>query len=203
MSYIEYVTHDSQAHDPLPELARATGFSMPDLEENRRGRISNSQMLRLFGRALQPVRYSGAAMIGWLAFVWMVQFWVPGFVLWIIRMSGVPLRTMVLVTTLTCAGALALSILRSAQTIALLIADLSAGRAVFMDGRVVMSREEETGLGLARLWGEKHMKCGFVMGGEYFEVDEQACATPPEGRCRLYHTPRSKMMLAIEPVPVS
>ena len=34
MSYIEYVTHDEQAHDPLPDLARTTGFTMVDLTEN-------------------------------------------------------------------------------------------------------------------------------------------------------------------------
>jgi len=28
MSYIEYVTHDAQEHDPLPELARSAGFTM-------------------------------------------------------------------------------------------------------------------------------------------------------------------------------
>jgi hypothetical protein len=203
MSYIEYVTHDAQSHDPLAELARAIGFTMPDLEENRKGRISNAQMVRLFSRALQPVRYTGSAMIGWLVVVYVIRVWVPGVVLWIARMCGVPVSSILFITTLACAGAVALSILRSAHCIGLLIMDLAAGLATFKDGRVLVSREEETGLGLARLWGEKHMKCSFVMAGEYFEVDEEACGAPPEGRCRLYCTPKSRMMLAVEPVPVT
>jgi hypothetical protein len=203
MSYIEYVTNDAQANDPLPELARATGFTMPDLEDNRKGRISNSQMVRLFGRALQPVRYTGSAMIGWLAFVYAIRNWVPGIVLWIARMCGVPVGSVLSIVTLGCAGALALSILQSAHCVGLLIADLAKGQATFKDGRVVVSREEKNGLGLDRLFGEKRMRCSFVMAGEHFEVDQEACAAAPEGRCRLYHTPKSKLMLSIEPAPVS
>ena len=202
MSYIEYVTNDAQLHDPLPELGRVTGFTMPDLEDNRRGRISNSQMARLFGRALSPVRYTGSAMIGWLVIVYAVRTWVPGIVIWIARMCGVPIGSVLSLTTVCCAGALLLSILQSAHRVGLLILDLARGRTTFKDGRIVVSRDEETGLGLARLWGEKHMKCSYVIAGEHFEVDEEACLAPPEGRFRLYHTPRSKLLLSMEPVPI-
>ncbi len=203
VSYIEYVTSDAQDHDPLPDLARTTGFTMPDLDENRRGRISNSQMMRLFGRALQPVRYTGGATIGWLVVVYAIRTWIPGIILWIARMCGVPIGAIFSITTLCCVGAMVISILHSARLIGLLMMDLSKGKATFKDGRVVISREEETGLGLARIWGETHAKCSYVIGGERFEVDEEACITAPEGRFRLYHAPKSKLMLSIEPVPVA
>ncbi|MGA3027753.1 MAG: hypothetical protein ABSF98_23595 [Bryobacteraceae bacterium] len=203
MSYIEYITHDAQANDPLPEFARTTGFTMPDLEENRKGRISNPQMVRLLGRALRPVRYTASATIVWLVIVYAIRTWFPGIVSWIAKLCGVPVGSVLSIVTICCAGAVALSILRSAHTIGLLIIDLAAGQATFKDGRVVVSREEENGLAMAGLWGEKRMKCFFVMAGEYFEVGQEACEAPPEGRCRLYHTPKSKMMLAIEPVPLT
>jgi hypothetical protein len=201
MSYIEYVTHGDQARDSMPELARATGFTVADLADNRIGRISNGQMVRLFGRALRPVRYTGGAVIGWLVFVYVIRTWVPGIVLWVARMCGVPVGSILSITTLCALGALLLSILKSSRCIGLLMMDLSAGRVAFHDGRVVVSKEEEGGLGLDRLFSEKRMKCAFVMAGEHFEVDEEACSSAPDGRCRLYHTPKSKMMLSIEPVP--
>ena len=204
MSYLEYVTHDTHEHDPLPELARSAGFTMADLADNRGGRISNGQMARLFGRALRPVRYTGTAMIGWLLFLFVIRTAVPGFILRIA--AGFGMRTgstlIVIGITLATAGAVALSILQSARLIALLMVDLSQGKVAFRDGRIVLSREEQEGLGLARLWGEPHTKCAYVIGGEYFEVDERACEAPPEGRWRVYHTPRSRLMLSLEPVPV-
>jgi len=203
MSYIEYVTHDAQAHDPLPDLAHAAGFNVADLEQNRKGKISSSQMMRLFGRALRPVRYTGSATIGWLVVVYAIRTWVPGIVLWIARMCGLPVGAIFSITTLCCVAAMVVSVFQSARLLSLLIADLAKGEATFKDGRVVVSREEENGLGLARLWGEKHMKCSYVIAGEYFEVDEEACVAPHEGRFRLYHTPKSKLMLSMEPVPTA
>jgi hypothetical protein len=172
MFYIEYVTNDDQARDPLPGLARATGFAMPDAGENRKGRISTPQMVRVFGRALRPVRYTGPAMIGWLVFVYVIRTWVPGIVF------------RVAIGQSQSAGAGERgdeqdgTILRSAHCIGLLIMDPAVSR-------------EETGPGLARFRGEKHMKCSFVITEEYFEVDEDACAAPPEGRRGLYHTRRA------------
>ena len=166
--------------------------------------VCGSALCRLFGRALRPVRYTGKAMIGWLLFLFVIRIAVPRFILRMAMWFGMPgASTLVaLGITLITAGALLLSILQSVRLIALLMIDLSAGKVAFRDGRMVLSREEQKGLGLARLWGEAHMKCAYVIGGEYFEVDEGACAAPPTGRWRVYHTPRSRLMLSLEPVPV-
>jgi hypothetical protein len=88
MSYIEYVSADYEASDPLPELARTNGFTMEDLEANRKGRISEAQKSKLFARALQPIQYPGMALLGCLLCCFIVKTLVPGFVLLIISMLG-------------------------------------------------------------------------------------------------------------------
>jgi hypothetical protein len=194
MSYIEYVTADHHFEDPLPDLARANRFTMADLEMNRNGKISDMQWMRLLLRALQPVRYTGGALLGWLLCCFCVKTLVPAIVLWIMAMLGVKgVGVLFGVVTLACVGAFLLSVLKSARTTALLIVDLHVGKAASVEGRVSPSREDEGGLGMARIYGEKHTN-------EYFEVDREAHAALPHGmQFRLYYTPKSKLLLSIEP----
>ena len=56
MSYSEYVTSDDHFEDPLEKLARANRFTLADLEQNRNGKISDTQWMRLLLRPLKPVR---------------------------------------------------------------------------------------------------------------------------------------------------
>jgi hypothetical protein len=55
MSYLEYVTADHHFEDPLPDLARANHFTMADLEQNRAGKISDAQWMRLLLRDRKSV----------------------------------------------------------------------------------------------------------------------------------------------------
>lgn len=201
MSYIEYVTADHYNEDPLPDLARTNRFTMADLEENRNGRISDTQWFRLLLRSLQPVRYSGGALLGWLLCCFVVKTLVPSVVLWIIAWLGVKgIGVLFGAVTLACAGAFLISVLKSARLMALLILDLKEGKAACIEGRVSPSREDEKGLGMARLYGENHSNYWYVAKNEYFEVDHEAHAALPFGmQFRLYHTPKSKLLLSIEP----
>ncbi len=201
MAYIEYITADENYEDPLPDLARANHFTMADLELNRSGKISDTQWMRLLLRAVQPVRYTGGALLGWLICCFVVKTLVPAIVLWIMAMLGVKgVGILFGVVTLACVGAFFLSVFKSARTTALLIADLNVGKAGCIEGRVSPSREEEKGLGMARIYGEKHTQHWYVVKDEYFEVDQQAHSVLPEGRqYRLYYTPKSKLLLSIEP----
>jgi len=126
---------------------------------------------------------------------------VPRIVLWIMALLGVKgVGVLFGVVTLACVGAFLLSVFKSARTMALLMVDLNAGNAAAIEGRVSPSREEEKGLGMARLYGEKHTHHWYVVKDEYFEVDQQAHSVLPEGRqYRLYYTPKSKLLLSIEP----
>jgi len=201
MSYIEYVTADANFEDPLPDLARANRFTMADLELNRSGKISDTQWMRLLLRALEPVRYTGGALFGWLLCCFVVKTFVPRIVLWIMAMLGVKgIGILFGVVTLACVGAFLIAALKSARTTALLMVDLNAGKAACIEGRVSPSREDEQGLGMARLYGEKHTHHWYVVKNEHFEVDQQAhAALPHGGQFRLYYTPKSKLLLSIEP----
>ncbi len=199
MSYSDYVTSDDHYEDPLPEMARANRFTMADLEQNRNGKISDAQWVRLLLRALQPVRYTGGALLGWLLCCFVVKTFVPRIVLLILALKGIGVF-FVGGITLACAGAFLLSVLKSARTVALLIADLSAGKAASIEGRVSPSREDEGGLGMARLYGETNTNYWYVVKNEYFDVDQGAHAALPDGmQVRLYYTPKSKLLLSIEP----
>ena len=102
--------------------------------------------------------------------------------------------------TFACAGAFLLSVVKSARTMALLIADLSAGKAACIEGRASPSREDEGGLGLARLYGETNTNYWYVVKSEYFDVDQEAhAALTDDMQVRLYYTPKSRLLLSIEP----
>jgi hypothetical protein len=201
MSYIQYVTAGDHHHfeDPLPGLARANCFTMAELEQNRQGKISDGQWMRLLFRALQPVKYTGGALAGWLFFCYLVKLIVPSIILWIMALKGYGVALFGGIT-LACVGAFLVSVIKSAHTMSLLIVDLSAGKAACTEGRVSPSREEEHGLGTARFWGEKNTNYWYVVKNEYFEVDPEAHRVLPDAmQGRLYHTPKSKMLLSIEP----
>ena len=206
MSYIEYVTADQGAEDPMPDLARTNGFTDDDLAQNRAGKISDKQMGRLFSRAFQPLRYPLTALVGWLFACWVVKTVVPGIILMIVAILGGKLMTAVFgVITLGCVAAAFIGLLQSGRLTVLLIQDLSAGTASFMEGRLSVSREEDDGLGLDKFHDRKRRRSHFVMNNEYFEVDEEAAASARNlsltGRFRLYFAPRSKLMLSLEPAP--
>jgi hypothetical protein len=201
MSYIEYITEDPGPENPLEDLARTNRFSMADLEQNRAGKISDAQWFHLLIRAVEPVRHTGGALLGWLLCCFVVKMLVPRIVLWIAAMLGAKgIGVLFGGVTLACVGAFVLSLLKSGQTIALLMVDLRNGIASCLEGRVSATKEEEGGLGMARIHGEKHTKYFYVIKNEHFAVDEAAYSALPErGQFRLYCTPKSKLLLSIEP----
>jgi hypothetical protein len=199
MSYTGFVSADREFEDPLAELARANHFTMADLEKNRNGKISDAQRMRLWLRPLKPVRYTGAALLGWLFVCVVVRSLVPSFVLWFLAMKGIGIA-LVGGVTLACVGAFLVSVLKATSTMTLLIADLNAGKAACTEGRVSPSREDEGGLGLARLYGETNTNYWYVVNNEYFEVEQEAhAALPHRVLFRLYYTPQSRLLLSLEP----
>ena len=201
MSYIEYVTTSNEFESSLDDLARANGFTYNDLVANRNGEISSAQWGRLVLQALQPIRYTGGALAGWLICCFVVSTLVPSIALMIAGLFGLKsIGVLFGAITFTCAIAFVVSIMKSGRSAALLIADLREGRAACIEGRVSPSREDEKGLGMARLYGQKHTNTWYAIKDEYFAVDEDAhIAIREGGQFRLYHTPRSKLLLSIEP----
>ena len=204
MSYIEYVTagDDSSFDDPLEDLAEANGFTMEDLEENRAGRISAAQRTGLVFQAIEPVRYSGGALLGILFLGLVIRTLVPGFLITIGAMIGAK-YVMVLYgsTMVLCFAAFVSDVVKSSNVILHLLRDLQEGAASVKEGRVYRSNEVKEGLGMDRIFGQKQTQRWYVIDEEYFPVSEEAAeALPERGRFRLYHTPRSRQLLSIEPV---
>ena len=115
MSYVQYGVQASEGAAP-EDLARANRFTMQDLAENRDGRISSPQFLRLFSRALEPVRYTAPMFGGWLIVLYLVKY-VPGLglvarLMWLLGGSAITPALFFAITAL-CAGMLLLSIFKS------------------------------------------------------------------------------------------
>jgi len=206
MSYIEYVTTDHEAEDPMPDLRRTNGFSEQDLVQNRSGRISDQQMGRLFARAFKPVGYPLTALAAWLFACFVVKMLVPDIILAIVALVGGKMTTAIFgVVTLGCVAAALVGFLKSSRLTVLLIQDLSQGKSAFMDGRLHVSKGEDEGLGLDKFHGRNRRTSHYVMNNEYFEVDEEAAVAAERysltGRYRIYFTPKSKLLLSLEPAP--
>ncbi|MCC6362864.1 MAG: hypothetical protein IT165_05030 [Bryobacterales bacterium] len=205
MSYIEYLAADHEASDPLPELARTNGFTMDDLEANRKGKISEAQKSKLFARALQPIQYPGMALLGWLLCCFIVKTLVPGFVLLIISMLGFKgIGILFGAVTLVCLGSLFVAVLRSFRYLVLVNQDISNAKSAFLDGRATVSHESVSGLGTDHLHGQSRKQFWYVVQNQYFEVNEAAAAALPErGRFRIHFAPKSQLFLSMEPVPAN
>ncbi len=204
MSYIEYVTagDDSVFDDPLEDLAKANGFTMEDLAENREGRISAAQRSRLVLQAIDPIRYSGGAFFGVLFLGLVIRTFVPSIVISIGAMIGAKYVMVLFGSTLVlCFAAFVMDVLKSGQVMLRLLRDLHEGDVEVMEGHVYPSNEVKEGLGMDRIFGQKQTKRWYVIDEEYFPVSEEAVeALPERGRFLLYHTPRSRQLLSIEPV---
>ena len=202
MPYMDYETRDPVGAS-LEDIARLTGFTREDLAENRQGKISPRQLVRLFGRALHPIRYTGSAFLGWVLLCLLVEY-VPGlsFVASLLWLFGIASTRFLLIPTAICGVLLLFSILSSASRVVRLLVDLSDGQTAYKEGRISATYEERKDRSLAQYWGSRNhnRQCWYVVGGEYFEVDDRAYSLDPSGRYRLYHTPRSKLLLSMEPV---
>jgi hypothetical protein len=204
VGFVQYGVRASEGAPP-EDIARANRFTMQDLAENRNGRISTTQFFRLFGRAVEPVRYTAPLFGGWLM-AWYAVNYVPGVRLlargmWLFGGSAISPVAFFAIAVL-CAGMFMLSVLKSAGSIGLLLVDLSQGKTAHMEGRLSPSREGRTDWSLAKLWGStaQSMKYSYVIGDQYFTVDETAHGVEldPRANYRLYYAPRSKLLLSVE-----
>ena len=201
MSYVEYGAAEPAAEDILKTLADANCFSMEELKENRDGRISNQQMGKLVRKALAPLWAAAMTLAGWLLFVLVIQTFVPGIVLQLAYALGAEkLGVPLVAVTAGCLFSLLVALLKCSRKTVELLLDLSAGKAAYTEGRVYASREDEAGQGMRWLHGEKVPTYFYVIKNDYYEVSAAGHAVLPHGGLfRLYFTPRSHLLLSIEP----
>jgi hypothetical protein len=174
---------------------------MAELEQNRNGKIAAGQMLKLAARALKPFYASAAVLSGWLIFLFIIRTLVPDLALKLAGMwLGKSLGVLFLVITVGCVISLIAGMWNTGRMTVGLLVDVSKGQAAVVEGRVAVSRAQADIQGMARLYGEKAEVHHYVINDEYFEVSMQAYeALAPRQLYRLYYTPRSKLLLSIEP----
>jgi hypothetical protein len=201
MSYIEYVSSESDAENLLPDLAKANRFSMEELVQNRAGKIADAQMFKLAAKAIHPIRTSASVLIGWLIFLFVIRTFVPGLALRLAGMwLGKSLGLLFLVITLGCVVSVLAGLWKSGRMTVGLMSDLSKGAAAVMEGRVAVSRDQADVQGMSRLYGEKDEVYHYVINNQYFVVDQLAFETlASRQNYRLYYAPRSGLLLSIEP----
>jgi hypothetical protein len=181
-------------------MARANGFTAHDLETNRGGAMTRPQTVRVFLQALKPLRLAGAALAGWLLMLLVIHTLLPGI------LEGFVIKKLGMGTAFGVVLAFVMALLKCSRRTVLLIADARDGKIDTVVGRVAPSFEENEADGLGRWRGEKVPVYHYCIREEAFEVTRAAYGLliskydTYRPLVRLYFTPRSKLLLAVEPV---
>lgn len=199
---VEYVTSDFRPENLAVDFAEANQFTEDDLLTNRLNKISNSQMLRLGVQAMKPFFSAVLTLVGWLIFVQVVRTFLPRFVLSLLfgKAAGG------LVMLLGCLWAVIVGFLQSSRLTVLLFADVLKGNTASVEGRVACSMTEEETQGLDKFHGDKKWSYRYVIKDLELEVGESAYELlhtkydRMRPNVRIYYTPRSQMLLSLEPV---
>ncbi|MEZ5399372.1 MAG: hypothetical protein R2729_06855 [Bryobacteraceae bacterium] len=190
-------------HEFLVDMARANGFAARDLEANRVGKMTRSQLRRVFIRALRPMRIAGAALLGWMLMIFIIHALVPGIAqAFLLKKVGVgAIGPMIGVF-----GAFIMAVLKVSRRTFLLMIDAVDGKVALVMGRVAPSFEERQAQGLARLRGDNDPIYHYCIRDDEFEVNQEAWRLlvskydTYRPLVRIYYTPRSHMLLTVEPV---
>jgi hypothetical protein len=188
----------------LLNLPKTNHFTEDELSENRLRRIARGQRGRLWRVALEPLRTSLSALLGWLIFLFVVKtFWSPVLFAMVEVAVGKSLYVVFAIVTVGVVVSFILKLLGSFGPLLNLVIDILQGEAVCLEGRVSTTSFTEKAKGLGQLYGEVIDNFVYAIGNEYLRVSEAAFLVlrPYSGSVfRIYATPRSRLLLSIEPV---
>jgi hypothetical protein len=202
---------DLASHDMLDEeeefllnLPKSNNFTEGELAENRLHRIARSQRGRLWCVALEPLRTSLSALLGWLIFLFVLRtLWSPVLFAFVEVALGKSLYVLFAIVTVGVIVSFIFKLLGSFGVALNLVIDILQGEAVCLEGRVSASSFTEKAKGLGQLHGEVIDDFVYAIGNDYLRVSEEAVLVlrPYSGSVfRVYATPRSRLLLSIEPV---
>jgi hypothetical protein len=222
------INHFEDDEDALRErLARACGFKDSDLDENRKGRLSTRQMLRLIFVSVAPYFAMLATLSGLIVLTVGLYYFGP-LIAQRIRLVYFFGKFLVIGIGALFFGALALLIkfLLASGRMFHLLRDLFEGKVTSVVGRLTTSQNEEVEDGIpAFVQAVSQMRqskrslmshdaaptrtkmvmstksYAYVVRGEYFEVSPDAWDAMRErdGRpYRVYVTPRSRFLVSME-----
>lgn len=158
-------------------------------------------MAKLWGKALQPLYFSAMTMGGWLLFLFVINAISPEIVIWIASLIfGKSISAFFMLISLGCAISLLLALMKTTGKTVGLVQDLRAGVVEKIEGRVFVSRDHTKAEGMGRFYGDKVGIHNYVINEQYSPVTDMALEALVSGqRYRVYCTPRSKLLLSIEP----
>jgi hypothetical protein len=188
----------------LRGLFTENGFTEGELAENQLHRIARSQLAHLWGVALDPLRASLIALLGWLLFLFVIKTFCPAVLFTVIEVAmGKSLYVLFAIITFGVVVAFISNLFGSFGPVTNLVVDILKGEASCVEGRVSASSITEKAKGLGALHDENDDHFCYAIGNEYLRVSEQAfqILRPYSGSVfRVYVTPRSRLLLSIEPV---
>jgi hypothetical protein len=199
---VEYVVTNFSAETLTNDFAEANRFTEEDLLTNRMNKISNSQMLRLAIQAMKPFYSAVITLVGWVIFVEVLRMFVPRFIQ--AMLFGKAAGGLILL--LGCVWAVIVGFLQSSKLTVLLAMDVLKGETASVEGRVASSKTEEDTQGLEKFHGEKKWSYRYVIKDLEVEVTEQGYELlhttydQMRPKVKIYYTPKSKMLLSVEPV---
>jgi hypothetical protein len=202
-----YVDYEHQQFDDdqesfLKELAKAIPFEDADIEENKKGRLSTPQMVRLVFDAIGPFLGLVGTAAGLVSLV--VMLYVAGpYVLTKVRVVMTLSKFLLFGLSALFFGMVAfiINFLLASGRVFLLVQDLMEGKVESVTGRLTPSKAETAEEVVER----KTERFSFVVKGEYFAVSEEAhelMMLQGSGNFQIYVTPRRRYLVGIEPAGV-
>jgi hypothetical protein len=190
--------------DFLRNLSKRNDFTTGELLQNQLHLIASTQVSRLWMVALKPLRMSLTALLGWLLFLFVVKTLCPAVLFAVIEAAlGMSLYVVFAFITVSVVLSFVFNLFGSFGAVVNLVRDILQGEAVCLEGRVSASSITEKAKGLGELHKESVEHFSYAIGNEYLPVNEEAhrVLRPYSGSVfRVYVTPRSRLLLSIEPV---
>lgn len=188
------------------DLARANGFRRTEVEANRNGFMSTPQFFRLLWQASHPARVAGVSLLAWLGLLTLIS---SVFRLRLMRMVFFQNFAIEAVSvSISVAASFLAAFVTTTERTWNLLDDLVKGEVTSVEGRLDPSWGEEMGEGLKKIKQETVPYYRYSVRQESFDVTPQAYemlrSKYDDFRpvVRIYFTPRSRMLLSIEPVTV-
>lgn len=228
MAYLDYLNESVRTpQEELEDLKKANDFSDTDLLCNRSGKLAAGQTSRLIAQIFRPLVRSFLILAGWLLTIVVLASTIlagmhlnsqmhgpagPVFLERFLLFRGLYivsfLRIGALIMVISCAGALIIAVITTLVKTIDLIRDLLTGQVATIQGRVYAAEEENRGTpwdALRDQWTRVHQERSktyrYAIRDVALDVSDAGFrAIASGGHYKLYYTPRSRLLLSIEPV---
>ncbi len=202
--YVDYAYQsENQDEAVLLDLMKTNNFNQADLAENRLGRMSTNQMIRLTIKAMLPIVMLGVPLLG-LILMCVFAGEVFPYIMTKVRLMMAMGKYLVAFGGAIVFGLIALVInfILHSERLVMFLADLAAGKSASESGRLHTSMGEDIQDGIDQILRRKTITYNYVLKGQSYQVSESgfdALRDHSGSMFRIYFTPKSRFILSIEP----